>query len=121
MSVRDLFLGAIIPGTMLAVIYGIYCLYRAYTREGVAPALPDEVRTIRGWSLVRELLVAVFPIILLILAWLGTIFAGIATPDRGGIGRGGCRDGAGCRQPEPEMAGNRRRFPVHGQYHRSWC
>ena len=83
-SVRDLFLGAMIPGTMLAVIYGIYCLYRAYTGEGVAPALPDEVRTIRGWSLVRELLVAVFPIILLILAVLGTIFAGIATPTEAG-------------------------------------
>ena len=83
-SVGDLFLGAMVPGTMLAVIYGAYCLYKAYTKEGVAPALPDEARTIRGLDLVQELLIAVLPIILLILAVLGTIFAGIATPTEAG-------------------------------------
>ena len=83
-SVGDLFLGAMIPGVMLAVIYGLYVLYRAYTREGVAPALPDEARTIRGLRLVRELLIAVLPIIVLILAVLGSIFAGIATPTEAG-------------------------------------
>ncbi|MDE0171312.1 MAG: TRAP transporter large permease subunit [bacterium] len=83
-SVGDLFLGAMVPGTMLAGIYGAYCLYRAYTKEGVAPALPDEARTIRGVDLIKELLIAVVPIILLILAVLGTIFRGIATPTEAG-------------------------------------
>lgn len=83
-SVGDLFLGAMIPGFILAGLYGLYCLYRAYTKEGEAPALPDEARTLRGMRLFRELLVAVAPIILLILAVLGTIFAGIATPTEAG-------------------------------------
>ncbi len=83
-SVGDLFLGAMIPGFMLAALYGLYCLYRAYTKEGQAPALPEEARTMHGMRLVRELLVAVLPIILLILAVLGTIFAGIATPTEAG-------------------------------------
>ena len=83
-SVGDLFLGAMIPGFMLAAIYGVYCLYRAYTKEGEAPALPEEARTIRGLRLGRELLIAVLPIILLILAVLGTIFTGIATPTEAG-------------------------------------
>ena len=83
-SVGDLFLGAMVPGFMLAGIYGLYCLYRAYTKDGEAPALPDEARTIRGVRLIRELLVAVAPIILLILAVLGTIFFGIATPTEAG-------------------------------------
>ena len=83
-SVGDLFLGAMIPGFMLAAIYGVYCLYRAYTKEGEAPALPDEARTLRGLRLGRELLIAVLPIILLILAVLGTIFTGIATPTEAG-------------------------------------
>ncbi len=83
-SVGDLFLGAMIPGFMLAALYGLYCLYRAYTKEGEAPALPAEARTMHGLRLARELLVAVVPIILLILAVLGTIFAGIATPTEAG-------------------------------------
>ncbi len=83
-SVGDLFLGAMIPGVMLAALYGFYCLYKAYTKEGVAPALPEEARTLQGVRLARELLIAVVPIIVLILAVLGTIFTGIATPTEAG-------------------------------------
>ena len=83
-SVGDLFLGAMIPGLMLATIYGLWVIFKAYTKDGVAPALPEEARTIRGWNLALELLIAVVPIILLILAVLGSIFAGIATPTEAG-------------------------------------
>ena len=82
--VGDLFLGAMGPGVMLAAIYGLYVLYRAYRDPDAAPALPDEARTIRGARLARELLIAVAPVILLILAVLGSIFTGIATPTEAG-------------------------------------
>ncbi len=82
--VGDLFLGAMVPGLMLATIYGLWVLFRAYTDPNAAPALPPEARTLHGMALVRELFVAVVPIILLILAVLGTIFAGIATPTEAG-------------------------------------
>jgi len=83
-SVGDLFLGAMVPGFMLAAIYGLYVIYRAYKDPDAAPALPDEARTIRGLRLARELLIAVVPVILLILAVLGSIFTGIATPTEAG-------------------------------------
>ena len=83
-SVGDLFLGAMVPGFILAAIYGVYVIYRAYKDPDAAPALPDEARTIRGLRLARELLIAVVPVILLILAVLGSIFAGIATPTEAG-------------------------------------
>ena len=83
-SVGDLFLGAMVPGLILATIYGLYVIYRAYTQPGVAPALPDEARTLRGTRLAKELAIAVLPIILLILAVLGSIFTGIATPTEAG-------------------------------------
>ena len=83
-SVGDLFLGAMVPGVILATIYGLYVVYRAYRDPNAAPALPDEARTIRGLRLAREVLIAVVPVILLILAVLGSIFAGIATPTEAG-------------------------------------
>ncbi len=83
-SVGDLFLGAMVPGFMLAGIYGLYVLYRAYRDPTVAPALPPEARPLHGMELAKELLIAVVPVILLILAVLGSIFTGIATPTEAG-------------------------------------
>jgi tripartite ATP-independent transporter DctM subunit len=83
-SVGDLFLGAVIPGLMLAGAYGAYVLIVAYLRPHVAPALPPEARTLRGWPLVSRTLWAVFPPIALILIVLGSIFQGVATPTEAG-------------------------------------
>ena len=82
--VGDLFLGAMVPGVILATIYGLYVLIIAYAKDGSAPALPPEARTHHGWALVRELLISVVPIILLILAVLGSIFTGVATATEAG-------------------------------------
>jgi tripartite ATP-independent transporter DctM subunit len=83
-SVGELFAGALIPGVMLAGLYALYVLIIAQLRPDIAPALPLEARTIHGWALFREALVAVVPSILLILAVLGSIFFGIATPTEAG-------------------------------------
>jgi tripartite ATP-independent transporter DctM subunit len=83
-SVGDLFAGALIPGLMLSVAYMIYVLIVAYTRPGIAPALPPEARTIKGTALLVKVLKAFVPPVVLILAVLGTIFAGLATPTEAG-------------------------------------
>ena len=83
-SVGDLFLGAVIPGLMLAGGYALYVLAVAYFRPHLAPALPPEARTLRGRPLLWRTIRAVLPPVLLILAVLGSIFQGIATPTEAG-------------------------------------
>lgn len=83
-TVGDLFLGALIPGLMLAGSYGLYVLVLAFFRPHMAPALPPEARTLRGAALFRRSLRAIVPPVLLIFAVLGSIFFGIATPTEAG-------------------------------------
>jgi len=83
-SIGDLFAGALVPGLILAAAYAIYALAVAYLRPGSAPALPPEARTLSGCALLRRVLRAFVPPIVLILAVLGTIFAGLATPSEAG-------------------------------------
>jgi tripartite ATP-independent transporter DctM subunit len=83
-SVGDLFLGALVPGLMLASLYAIYVLAVAFFKPETAPALPPEARIYRGKALLREALAAIAPPLLLIFAVLGSIFQGIATPTEAG-------------------------------------
>ncbi len=83
-DVGNLFVGAVIPGLLLASSYAIYSLVVAYIWPTAAPALPPEARTVRGWALVVLALNTVVPPLLLILAVLGSIFGGIATPTEAG-------------------------------------
>lgn len=83
-SIGDLFAGALLPGLLLAAAYGIYALVVAYVRPGYAPAMPPEARTLHGGALFKRTLKAFVPPIVLILAVLGTIFAGLATPSEAG-------------------------------------
>ncbi len=86
-SVGDLFAGALIPGLMLSGSYALYCVAIAYIKPNYAPALPPEARSLRGMALARKVLRALIPPIVLILAVLGSIFFGIATPtEAGGVG-----------------------------------
>lgn len=89
-SVGDLFLGALIPGLILASLYAIYVLVVAYLHPEKAPALPPEARTLRGAALARRSMIAVVPPLFLIFAVLGSIFFGIATPtEAGAVGAAG--------------------------------
>lgn len=83
-GVGDLFLGAVIPGLMLSGFYIIYILILAVVSPEKVPALPLEVRTLHGWDLARETLIAVVPPVILIFAVLGSIFTGFATPTEAG-------------------------------------
>ena len=89
-SVGDLFLGALIPGLILAGLYALYVVYVAIVRPEDAPALPPEARTIKGWALARKTLISVVPPLFLIFSVLGSIFFGIATPtEAGAVGAAG--------------------------------
>src|SRR5688572_26218632 len=83
-SVGDMYEGAIVPGLVLAALYGGYVLLMTIIRPKAAPALPKEFRTLRGAKLLLRVIVALVPPLVLIFLVLGTIFLGIATPTEGG-------------------------------------
>jgi tripartite ATP-independent transporter DctM subunit len=89
-SVGTLFLAAIFPGLMLAMFYFIYIFLRCVTKPELAPPLPDHI----GPDSTAELAVEVFrtflPPVILIVAVLGSIFMGLATPtEASGVGAAG--------------------------------
>lgn len=77
-SVGDLFAGALLPGVLLVSLYASYVIFKAITDPKSCPAtpVPPEERS----GLLREVAVALIPPFLLILAVLGSILGGIATP-----------------------------------------
>ncbi|HSK19679.1 MAG TPA: TRAP transporter large permease subunit [Longimicrobiales bacterium] len=83
-SVGSLFLGALIPGLLLAGMYALYAAGVALLRPGLAPALPAEIRDISGAELARQVALVLMPPLVLILLVLGSIFAGVATPTEAG-------------------------------------
>jgi tripartite ATP-independent transporter DctM subunit len=84
-SVGNLFMGALFPGLMLGGFYVVYVLVAAGVFRNLAPA-PTDLPPVT-WRLVFNTLMAVVPPLLLILAVLGSIFFGIATPtEASGVG-----------------------------------
>jgi tripartite ATP-independent transporter DctM subunit len=84
-SVGDLFLGAVIPGLLLAGLYiAFLVLYPAFRPEvAPAPEHADKVDARLLWSVFRDIV----PAAALILTVLGSIFFGIATPtEASGVG-----------------------------------
>tara|TARA_R110002020_G_scaffold14225_11_gene50397 strand:+ start:1825 stop:3216 length:1392 start_codon:yes stop_codon:yes gene_type:complete len=77
-SVGALFAGAIIPGLLLVGLYASWVVFKAITDPKSCPATP--VPEAQKAGLMREVFVALVPPLLLILAVLGSILAGIATP-----------------------------------------
>jgi tripartite ATP-independent transporter DctM subunit len=83
-SVGDLFIGALVPGVVLAGLYGVYAGGVALLKPDAAPALPDEALDIEPRTLVRRVVLVMLPPLVLILLVLGSIFAGVATPTEAG-------------------------------------
>ena len=77
-SVADLFMGALIPGLLLVVFYMLYMGITAWLKPEAAPALIDRPELDRKFAL--QLLAGLLPPLGLILAVLGSILTGIATP-----------------------------------------
>lgn len=78
-SVGDLFMGAIIPGLILVTGYMLYLLILAWHQPQRMPPIPSPPTT-SGLTLVLSLSKALLPPLFLILAVLGSIMSGIATP-----------------------------------------
>ena len=87
-SLGDLFMGALFPGLLLGALYIIFIVIYGFIKPGAMP--PPEKSEEVGWPVVKEVLLAVFPPMLLILLVLGSIFSGIATPtEASGLGAAG--------------------------------
>ena len=87
-SVGDLFMGAFFPGFLLAGLYVGYILVYAWIRPSAAP-IPQNVEPITP-AVILGVVKAVLPTAFLILAVLGSIFFGIATPtEASGVGAAG--------------------------------
>ena len=87
-SVGDLFLGALFPGLMLGALYVAYVLGLAFVNPASAP-LPEDRPKITP-RVVLDTAIAVLPTAALILAVLGSIFFGLATPtEASGVGAAG--------------------------------
>lgn len=77
-SVGDLFAGALLPGLMLVGLYLVYLALVAWLRPAAMPALPQSTERRRDtW---RRALLVLLPPLALIVAVLGSIMAGLATP-----------------------------------------
>jgi tripartite ATP-independent transporter DctM subunit len=83
-SVGDLFLGSLLPGVTLAVMYALYALGVAALKPDAAPALPADERPKDLRALLGRVGLVMIPPLVLIVMVLGTIFAGIATPTEAG-------------------------------------
>jgi tripartite ATP-independent transporter DctM subunit len=79
-SVGDLFAGALIPGLVLVLLYLAYLTARALLSPVAMPAIPAEERVLHGRALAMRALAVLMPPLLLIVAVLGSIMAGLATP-----------------------------------------
>jgi tripartite ATP-independent transporter DctM subunit len=87
MSVGDLFLGAVFPGVLLGGLYVAYILGYGFLKPEVAPAAEHEPV---DWAAIVDLFKAILPPAFLILAVLGSIFLGLATPtEAAGVGAAG--------------------------------
>jgi tripartite ATP-independent transporter DctM subunit len=84
-SVGDLFLGAVVPGLLLGLLYLVYVILLGQIKPELAPP-PPQRHKLTGREIWNAILATV-PTAALILAVLGTIFAGVATPtEASGVG-----------------------------------
>lgn len=77
-SVGDLFIGAVLPSAVLIGLYLLYTIAKAVFDPKSCPPAPGSAEERR--TLGRDVLTALIPPLLLIVAVLGSIMAGIATP-----------------------------------------
>jgi len=85
LSVGDLFMGAVAPGVILGLLYIGFILIYCFIKPDAAPL--DPAREPLQWHMFWDVLKNILPPAMLILAVLGSIFAGITTPtEASGVG-----------------------------------
>jgi tripartite ATP-independent transporter DctM subunit len=80
LSVGRLFASAFIPGFILAALYSAYVLVRCAVQPAAGPPASAEDRGMSGAAKVGLLLRSLVPPVLVILAVLGSILLGVASP-----------------------------------------
>ena len=86
-SVSELYASAFGPGFLLASLYLVYLLGRAFFNPSLGPPVPKEERVHGIAVILKEVVYGVVPLLGLIAATLGSILAGLATPtEASGIG-----------------------------------
>jgi len=82
-SVGQLFMGGMVPGILLAIIFIIYITIRCLIQPKLAPPSEERFTWVGRMASLRGV---IFPVILIVLV-LGTIYTGICTPtESAGIG-----------------------------------
>ncbi|MBZ8132686.1 TRAP transporter large permease subunit [Afifella sp. IM 167] len=101
-SVNDLFAGALFPGFMLVGLYILYQIGYVLVHPKGAPAIPEEeLGDLAGFAFFRQIFHALAAPILLIVAVLGSILIGLASPtEAAGVGAIGATMLAGYRRDE---------------------
>ncbi len=79
-SIVKLYAGALIPGFLLAGLYLVYIVVRSWLQPSIAPKPPEEETKMPLGRLLFLLLTSFFPLAFLIVAVLGAILFGWATP-----------------------------------------
>ncbi|MPZ10528.1 MAG: TRAP transporter large permease subunit [Kiloniellaceae bacterium] len=80
-SIVQLYAGALLPGLLLSGLYLVYVVTRSILQPSVAPKPTlEEVPSVPMGQLILMLLTSFFPLAFLILAVLGAILFGLATP-----------------------------------------
>lgn len=79
-SVGQLFYAALIPGVLIGILYICYVLIRSYIQPDYAPSIPKEELT--QYSSKEKLIgiLHMLPVLILVIAVLGSIWFGIAPP-----------------------------------------
>jgi tripartite ATP-independent transporter DctM subunit len=79
-SVVRLYAAALFPGFLLAGLYVLYVIGRAVINPKLAPKLPKEETDVPFFQVIYMLTTSFFPLAVLIMAVLGAILFGLATP-----------------------------------------
>lgn len=80
-SIGDIYLGSFLPGFLLVGLYLLYIIIVAIFKGDQVPAMPEEdLAQFRKNNMVRRIILAFLLPMSLIVAVLGSIFAGIASP-----------------------------------------
>jgi len=79
-TVGDLFAGALVPAFTLVLLYLLFLIAVAIFRPKASPALPPDPKAPRGFAMARRLAEVLVAPLVLIVAVLGSILGGIATP-----------------------------------------
>ncbi|MBN1365524.1 MAG: TRAP transporter large permease subunit [Syntrophaceae bacterium] len=80
LSVGKLFMACVFPGLLLSGLYCAYIMIRCFFRPELGPPMSVEERQIPMKKKLLMLFTSIAPPMFLILAVLGTIFTGVATP-----------------------------------------